>query len=80
MQRRPALPPGSNVDPPRPASKSSADPPRLQLPSATAVAAGTNPLFPPIWCQVYHKFVDNLGLVVEYNLREENGVNTDTED
>ncbi|WVZ69795.1 hypothetical protein U9M48_018525 [Paspalum notatum var. saurae] len=23
-------------------------------------------------CQVYHKFVDNLGLVVEYDLREEN--------
>ncbi|KAL5227285.1 hypothetical protein ABZP36_015550 [Zizania latifolia] len=31
-------------------------------------------------CQVYHKFVDNLGLVVEYDLREENGVNTDTEE
>ncbi|CAO2203948.1 unnamed protein product [Urochloa humidicola] len=37
-------------------------------------------------CQVYHKFVDNLGLVVEYDLREENGlqegnvVNTDSED
>uniref|UniRef100_A0A0E0MZ08 DNL-type domain-containing protein n=2 Tax=Oryza TaxID=4527 RepID=A0A0E0MZ08_ORYRU len=30
-------------------------------------------------CQVYHKFVDNLGLVVEYDLREENGMNTDTE-
>uniref|UniRef100_J3L1P1 DNL-type domain-containing protein n=1 Tax=Oryza brachyantha TaxID=4533 RepID=J3L1P1_ORYBR len=30
-------------------------------------------------CQVYHKFVDNLGLVVEYDLREDNGVNTDTE-
>ncbi|XP_062214474.1 uncharacterized protein LOC133915352 [Phragmites australis] len=36
-------------------------------------------------CQVYHKFVDNLGLVVEYDLREENGVqeenvvNTDSE-
>jgi mitochondrial protein import protein ZIM17 len=25
-------------------------------------------------CQVYHKFVDNLGLVVEYDLREENVV------
>lgn len=25
-------------------------------------------------CQVYHKFVDNLGLVVEYDLREENGI------
>ncbi|KAM3406694.1 hypothetical protein ACQJBY_000653 [Aegilops geniculata] len=31
-------------------------------------------------CQVYHKFVDNLGLIVEYDLREENGVNTCTED
>ncbi|CAO2179291.1 unnamed protein product [Urochloa humidicola] len=37
-------------------------------------------------CQVYHKFVDNLGLVVEYDLREESGlqeenvVNTDPED
>ncbi|PAN29832.1 hypothetical protein GQ55_5G252600 [Panicum hallii var. hallii] len=36
-------------------------------------------------CQVYHKFVDNLGLVVEYDLREENAVqdnvvNTDSED
>ncbi|KAG8077244.1 hypothetical protein GUJ93_ZPchr0007g3058 [Zizania palustris] len=31
-------------------------------------------------CQVYHKFVDNLGLVVEYDLRKENGLNTDTED
>uniref|UniRef100_I1NPG5 DNL-type domain-containing protein n=1 Tax=Oryza glaberrima TaxID=4538 RepID=I1NPG5_ORYGL len=30
-------------------------------------------------CQVYHKFVDNLGLVVEYDLREENGMNIDTE-
>uniref|UniRef100_A0A0D9YBG1 DNL-type domain-containing protein n=1 Tax=Oryza glumipatula TaxID=40148 RepID=A0A0D9YBG1_9ORYZ len=30
-------------------------------------------------CQVYHIFVDNLGLVVEYDLREENGMNTDTE-
>jgi mitochondrial protein import protein ZIM17 len=34
---------------------------------------------------VYHKFVDNLGLVVEYDLREENAVqdnvvNTDSED
>ncbi|XP_037451127.1 uncharacterized protein C24H6.02c-like [Triticum dicoccoides] len=31
-------------------------------------------------CQVYHKFVDNLGLIVEYDLREENGVNTCAED
>lgn len=31
-------------------------------------------------CQVYHKFVDNLGLIVEYDLREENGVKTCTED
>ncbi|KQK08629.1 uncharacterized protein C24H6.02c [Brachypodium distachyon] len=31
-------------------------------------------------CQVYHKFVDNLGLIVEYDLREENGMNTCTED
>ncbi|KAM0823801.1 hypothetical protein ACQ4PT_070628 [Festuca glaucescens] len=31
-------------------------------------------------CQVYHKFVDNLGLIVEYDLREENEVNTCTED
>jgi protein import protein ZIM17 len=37
-------------------------------------------------CQVYHKFVDNLGLVVEYDLREENelqgenAVNTNSED
>ncbi|KAL6842821.1 hypothetical protein ACP4OV_027665 [Aristida adscensionis] len=36
-------------------------------------------------CQVYHKFVDNLGLVVEYDLREktavqEENVNTDTDD
>ncbi|CAO2190964.1 unnamed protein product, partial [Urochloa humidicola] len=36
-------------------------------------------------CQVYHKFVDNLGLVVEYDLREESGLqenvaNTDSED
>jgi hypothetical protein len=23
-------------------------------------------------CQVYHKFIDNLGLVVEYDLREQN--------
>jgi hypothetical protein len=36
-------------------------------------------------CQVYHKFVDNLGLV-EYDLREENGIHeenvvaTDSED
>ncbi|KAK3164716.1 hypothetical protein QOZ80_1AG0023650 [Eleusine coracana subsp. coracana] len=25
-------------------------------------------------CLVYHKFVDNLGLVVEYDLRDENGI------
>ncbi|KAJ1284205.1 hypothetical protein BS78_03G187300 [Paspalum vaginatum] len=37
-------------------------------------------------CQVYHKFVDNLGLVVEYDLREENelqeenAVDTNSED
>ncbi|XP_051224836.1 uncharacterized protein [Lolium perenne] len=31
-------------------------------------------------CQVYHKFVDNLGLIVEYDLGEENEVNTCTED
>ncbi|NP_001309777.1 etched 1 [Zea mays] len=37
-------------------------------------------------CQVYHKFVDNLGLVVEYDLREENelqgenAVDTSSED
>ncbi|RCV26094.1 hypothetical protein SETIT_5G218100v2 [Setaria italica] len=37
-------------------------------------------------CQVYHKFVDNLDLVVEFDLREENAlqeenvVNTDSED
>ncbi|CAD6230959.1 unnamed protein product [Miscanthus lutarioriparius] len=37
-------------------------------------------------CQVYHKFVDNLGLVVEYDLREENkaqgenAVNSNSED
>ncbi|KAM0849963.1 hypothetical protein ACQ4PT_053374 [Festuca glaucescens] len=31
-------------------------------------------------CQVYHKFIDNLGLIVEYDLREENEVNTCTED
>ncbi|KAF8670851.1 hypothetical protein HU200_050115 [Digitaria exilis] len=37
-------------------------------------------------CQVYHKFVDNLGLVVEYDLREENAlqeenmVSTNSED
>ncbi|KAE8776788.1 hypothetical protein D1007_50520 [Hordeum vulgare] len=31
-------------------------------------------------CQAYHKFVDNLGLIVEYDLRDENGVNTCTED
>ncbi|XP_066374017.1 uncharacterized protein [Miscanthus floridulus] len=37
-------------------------------------------------CQVYHKFVDNLGLVVEYDLREEselqgeNVVNPNSED
>jgi len=28
-------------------------------------------------CQVYHKFVDNLGLVVEYDLREENALQED---
>ncbi|KAJ3670831.1 hypothetical protein LUZ60_008257 [Juncus effusus] len=28
-------------------------------------------------CQVYHKFVDNLGLIVEYDLREEQGQNSD---
>jgi mitochondrial protein import protein ZIM17 len=37
-------------------------------------------------CQVYHKFVDNLGLIVEYDLREENDIQeenvvaTDSED
>ncbi|CAD5183320.1 unnamed protein product [Musa acuminata subsp. malaccensis] len=28
-------------------------------------------------CQVYHKFVDNLGLVVEYDLREETDADSD---
>uniref|UniRef100_A0ACD5VP95 Uncharacterized protein n=1 Tax=Avena sativa TaxID=4498 RepID=A0ACD5VP95_AVESA len=31
-------------------------------------------------CQVYHQFVDNLGLIVEYDLQEENDVNTCAED
>ncbi|OAY79676.1 Mitochondrial protein import protein ZIM17 [Ananas comosus] len=31
-------------------------------------------------CLVYHKFVDNLGLVVEYDLREEHDVDSDGTD